>query len=72
VDNELERKSNGLLKLLNENKILKANHDDLLTQTLTQIKSRETNLENFLKQNEMENNDNKIGIDNILGKNFFD
>jgi chromosome segregation ATPase len=68
VENELEKKSNILLKLLEDNKNLKAKNNELLSQTLTQIKSKETNLENFLLQKESGGPDNYQDLSGKFGK----
>jgi len=70
VENELEKKSNILLKILEDNKSLKAKNNELLGQTLTQIKSKETNLENFLLQNESGEPDNYQDLSGKFGKEY--
>lgn len=66
VDNEIEKKSNYLVKLIEENKNLKIKNDELLNETLIQIKYRETNLEKFL--HEKESNKNNYTSNGSLSK----
>ena len=55
VSIELEKRGNLLEKLIEDNKTLKTKNDEFLTNTLSLIKSRENDIENFLTETDEKN-----------------